>query len=530
MSAARGEALELAGVSKNYGPTRALRDVSFAVRSGRIHALLGGNGSGKSTLIKVLAGVVRAEPGGTVTRTVAGRQTETAIGDLTPTISRGLGFRFVHQDVPIFAELSIAENLALGSRFELAPGGRIRWRRQYARAKRVLDDFGLDVSPKEPASRLGPAARTLLSICRALQDQADPGAAVLVLDEPTSALPRTDVAWLLSSLRRLADQGQTILWVSHRLDEVCRAADDITVLRDGVHQGTMPLGDKTVADLAELIVGHPVQRVTASSARDDAPVLLAVSGLSAGAAQGVDLEVRQGEILGLAGITGSGRSSVLRAVYGQLPRQGTVIIDGTELDGGRIQTARAAGVRFLPEERRLIGFADLSVAVNASTPDAGRYWRGFLDRRAERKSGEDLIEQLGVRARSAEASLASLSGGNQQKVLIGAAIRSEPTVLLVDEPTQGVDVGARADIHGLIKDAVAKRGCAVVVSSDLEEMVDLCDRVLVLVAGRVVAELAGAEITELAMASQMEQDPAGTASATPAATPAARDADRKVVR
>ena len=525
MSAAHGEALELAGVSKNYGPTRALCDVSFAVRSGRIHALLGGNGSGKSTLIKVLAGVVMAEPGGTVTRTVAGRRTETSIGDLTPTISRGLGFRFVHQDVPIFAELSIAENLALGSKFELAAGGRIRWRRQYARAKRVLDDFGLDVSPKEPA-RLGAAARTLLTICRALQDQADPGAAVLVLDEPTSALPRTDVAWLLSSLRRLADQGQTILWVSHRLDEVCRAADDITVLRDGVHQGTMPLGDKTVADLAELVVGHPVQRVTASSARDDAPVLLAVSGLSAGAAQGVDLEIRQGEILGLAGITGSGRSSVLRAVYGQLPRHGTVLIDGTELDGGRIQAARAAGVRFLPEERRLIGFADMSVAVNASTPDAGRYWRGFLDRRAERRSGEDLIEQLGVRARSAEASLASLSGGNQQKVLIGAAIRSEPTVLLVDEPTQGVDVGARADIHALIKDAVAKRGCALVVSSDLEEMVDVCDRVLVLVAGRVVAELAGAEITELAMASQMEQDPAGTASATPAT----RDADRKVVR
>jgi ribose transport system ATP-binding protein len=147
VTAAHGEALELAGVSKNYGPTRALSDVSFAVRSGRIHALLGGNGSGKSTLIKVLAGVVRAEPGGTVTRTVAGRRTETGIGDLTPAISRGLGFRFVHQEVPIFLELSIAENLALGSKFELAPGGRVRWRRQYARAKRVLDDFGLDISP-----------------------------------------------------------------------------------------------------------------------------------------------------------------------------------------------------------------------------------------------------------------------------------------------------------------------------------------------------------------------------------------------
>jgi ribose transport system ATP-binding protein len=526
VSAAHGEALELTGVSKHYGPTRALSDVSFAVRSGRIHALLGGNGSGKSTLIKVLAGVVRAEPGGTVTRTVGDRRTETATGDLTPAVSRGLGFRFVHQEAPVFLELSIAENLALGSKFELAPGGRVRWRRQYARAKRVLDDFGLDISPREPASRLGAAARTLLSICRALQDQADPSEAVLVLDEPTSALPRTDVAWLLASLRRLADQGQAILWVSHRLDEVCRTADDITVLRDGVHQGTMPLGDRTVADLAELIVGHPVERVTTSSVRAEAPVLLEVRGLTAGAADQVDLEVRQGEIVGLVGITGSGRSSVLRAIYGQLPRAGTVVVGGAELVGGRIQAARAAGVRFLPEERRLIGFADMSVAANASAPDVGRYWRGFLDRRAERRSGETLIERLGVRARSADANLSSLSGGNQQKVLIGAAIAARPTVLLVDEPTQGVDVGARADIHALIKGAIAEHGCALVVSSDLEELVDLCDRVLVLVGGRVVARLAGPEITELAMASQMEQD------VRPAAViaPASQDADRKGTR
>jgi ribose transport system ATP-binding protein len=254
--------------------------------------------------------------------------------------------------------------------------------------------------------------------------------------------------------------------------------------------------------------------------------LLQVQGLSAGAAERVDFEVRRGEIVGLVGITGSGRSSVRRAIYGQLPRGGTVVVDGVELRGGHIQVARAAGVRFLPEERRLIGFADMSVAVNASAPDVGRYWRGFLDRRAERRSGADLIEQLGVRARSADANLSSLSGGTQQKVLIGAAIRAEPTVLLVDEPTQGVDVGARADIHTLIKGAIADRGCAMVVSSDLEELVDLCDRVLVLVAGRIVAQLVGPEITELAMASQMEQDPAQAAGTAPTS----QDADRKVVR
>jgi ribose transport system ATP-binding protein len=513
VSQPRGEALEIVGASKHYGPTRALRDVSFPVRHGSIHALLGGNGSGKSTLIKILAGVVRAEPGGLVARTIAGRRIETALTDLTPSASRDLGFRFVHQDVPIFPGLSITENLALGSKFERGALGRIRWRRQHARARRVLRQFGIDVSPREPVFRLPPAARTLLAIVRALQDQADPSESVLVLDEPTATLPRGDVAWLLSSLRGLADQGQTILWVSHRLDEVCQAADDITVLRDGAHVGTMPLGNAATADLAELIVGRPVPRVGSSGVQEQAPVVLEVRGLAAGAIDGVDLTVNQGEIVGLVGITGSGRSSLLRGIYGALPRRaGTVLVEGTELRAGHIPTARSRGVRFLPEERRLIGFAGMSVAMNASAPDVGRYWRGYLDRRAERRAGQDLIRQFGVRAPSADAALNSLSGGNQQKVLVGAAIRSEPSVLLIDEPTQGVDVGARADIHAHIKRAVGGRGCAVVVSSDLEEVVDLCDRVLILAGGRIVTQLVGEEITELAIASQMEQ---GSRSALP---------------
>jgi ribose transport system ATP-binding protein len=513
VTTSHGEALTIAGASKYYGPTRALSDVSFAARHGRIHALLGGNGSGKSTLVKVLAGVVRPEPGGSITRTIGDRTVETPLAQLSASVSRELGFRFVHQDSPIFPELSIAENLALGSMYERGPAGGISWRRQYARARKVLMQFGLDVSPKEPVSGLAPAARTLLAVVRALQDQTDPSASVLVLDEPTATLPRSDVAWLLASLRRLADQGQTILWVSHRLDEVCQAADDVTVLRDGRHVSTAPLGGRTTADLAELIVGRPVPRVGSSRVAETAGYVLEVRGLSAGPVDGLDLDVSQGEIVGLVGLTGSGRSSVLRAIYGALSRRaGTVTVAGKPLRGGHVPAARAMGVRFLPEERRLIGFTDMSIAINASMPDVRRFWRGWIDRRAERRSGEGLIAQFGVIAPSSDAPLNSLSGGNQQKVLVGAAIRSEPTVLLIDEPTQGVDVGARADIHALIKQAISGRGCAVVVSSDLEEVVDLCDRVLILAGGHIVTQLVGDEITEIAIASHMEK---GTQSAQP---------------
>jgi ribose transport system ATP-binding protein len=505
MTPAHGEALEIAGMSKNYGPTRALSDVSFAVRHGHIHALLGGNGSGKSTLIKILAGVVQAEPGGSLIRTIGDKRLERPLAGLTAAVSRGLGFRFVHQDAPVFPELSIAENLALGSEYQLGVAGRIRWRRQYALTRKVLAQFGIDAAPGEAVRRLPPAARTLLAIVRALRDEGDPGTSVLVLDEPTATLPRGDVTWLLSSLRRLAEEGQTILWVSHRLDEVCQAADDITVLRDGAHVGTMPLGNRTTADLAELIVGHPVPRVGSSRAGEQAPVVLEVRGLAAGVVDGADLDVRQGEIVGVVGITGSGRSTLLRSIYGaQRRRHGTVRINGCLLRPGHVPTARAMGVRFVPEERRLIGFADMTVAANASAPDIRRYWRGWLNRGAERRAGETLIRKFGVRAQSADARLSSLSGGNQQKVLAGAAISAEPAVLLIDEPTQGVDVGARADIHALIKQAIGIRGCAVIVSSDLEEVVDLCDRVLVLVDGRIVSQLSGDEISELAIASRME--------------------------
>jgi ribose transport system ATP-binding protein len=493
-----GNRLEMAGVTKHYGATPALSGVGMQVRTGTVHALLGGNGSGKSTLIKILAGVVEADAG-TVTTIGAGGTITTDAARLTPGWARSAGLRFVHQDIAVIADLSVAENLALGSTFHTRAGGRVDWAGQRAAAQQVLDRFELGCRPDTPAGELSPSAQTLLAIARALQDD-DQDGTVLVLDEPTAALPRSEVDWLLRTLRRLAADGQTILLVSHRLDEIVKVADRITVLRDGKHLITDDLGERGSYDLAELIVGEPVSRTGAVRAQGGAVTALEVRELRSGPVSGISFSVRKGEVVGVVGQVGSGRSTVLRAIYGAVPRTGTVELAGAPVDPGDVSASMAQGIRLLPERRSDIAFPNMDLAANISMPGAGRYWRGVMSRSAERRDAEQLIARLGVVAPSASAPIAALSGGNQQKVLIGAALRVEPELLLLDEPTQGVDVGARKEIHGVIHQATDAGAAVVVVSSDLEEVVDLCDRVLVLVDGQVVAELVGDQITERALA------------------------------
>jgi ribose transport system ATP-binding protein len=463
-------ALLLHGLSKAYGGIQALDGASLEIERGAIHALVGGNGSGKSTLIKILAGVVPADAG----EIEAAGVRHPARGH-TPAQARQLGLHFVHQQSTVFPALTVAENLALGRGFETRLGGRIDWPAVREGARRVLERFEIDVDPDAEVASLNAATRVRIAIARALRDQEGAGSGVLVLDEPTASLPAHEVDVLLTALERHAADGQAILYVTHRLAEVVRAAALATVLRDGKVEALLT-GDELNHDtLARLIAGSAAEAAApqAQSRRRDDVVLEADDGL----------RLHAGEVVGIAGLLGSGRTRLLRRLFG----------------GERPRDAMSDGIAYVPEDRsREAAFFDLSVAENISVAYLDPYRRrgGRIDSRAERSAVRELMSSFLVRAESEIAPLWSLSGGNQQKVILSRWLQRNPRILLLDEPTQGVDVGARAEIHGLIRRSAADGAAAIVVSSDFEELATLCDRALVLRDGRVVDEVPGEDMSE----------------------------------
>jgi ribose transport system ATP-binding protein len=485
-------ALRLHEIEKSFGQTRALKGVSFEVKGGEIHALLGGNGSGKSTLVKILAGVYNADGG-----SVEVRGDRLRADAMTPAAAQALGLRFVHQQPSTFPDMSVAENLSLGRGFETGVGRNIRWRTVRARARAVLDRFGIDADPGQPLGTLGAAEQTMVEIARALQDQEGESDDILVLDEPTASLPAPEVKILLDALRRYAADGQTIIYVTHRLEEVLDVADRVTVLRDGDHIATVPCEGLSHDALVELIVGRSVDSVFPESGGESGKdVALEVRGLRGGPVTGVDLTVRSGEIVGLAGLVGSGRSSLLRMIFGDLrPDAGELKLDGAVIAPRTPLQAMKAGIAYVPETRSDAAFADMTLAENLSAASVPSYWRGGrLRSREERADTRRLIEAFAVKAAGPGIAFGTLSGGNQQKAILGRWLRRDPRVLLLDEPTHGVDVGARIEIYATIRRAVDAGAAVLVASSDFEELAGLCDRVAVISGGRIVAEAKGAEL------------------------------------
>jgi ribose transport system ATP-binding protein len=489
----RDIALRVNEVSKTFGRTTALDGVSFELARGTVHALLGGNGSGKSTLSKILAGVQPADSG---TLEIGGEMID--LRHITAAKSYAAGLRFVHQQSSTFSELPVAENLALGRGFETTRTGRISWRRQRRRAAEVLERLQIDVDPGAQVGTLSPANQKMVAIARALQDQEGATGGVLVLDEPTAALPDADVAILLEALRRYSAAGQTIIYVTHRLEEVFAVADSVTLLRDAKLVGSVSPRDLTHDDLVELIMGRSVEQVQRMRGQEFGREILAVEGLVAGPLKSVSLSVRAGEIVGVAGLIGSGRSSLLKSMFGCLDRRaGEVRLDGVAVEVASPSAAMAAGFAYVPEDRAVdAAFSDLSVFDNLSIASLKQYWhRGVLQIRRERREAVDLMSRFLVKAESGDVPLSSLSGGNQQKVILARWLRREPRVLLLDEPTQGVDAGARAEIYELVNRAVRDGAVALVASSDSEELAATCDRVIVLRRGTVIGELAGDQVT-----------------------------------
>lgn len=487
-------ALRAVGFAKQFGGIWALDGVDLTVAPGSVHALLGGNGSGKSTLIKALAGIQPADRG---RLDVAGHSFQT--GDLTPRLARMNGLRFVHQQLTVFPELTVAENLAIGHRWEAGIAQRIRWRRQRACAEAILDRFQIRVDPSATMGDHNVAIQTMVVAARAMQDLEHAG--VLVLDEPTAAFPPEQVDLLLAFVRDFARSGHSVIYVTHRLDEVVRVADHATVLRDGRVHTTMNEGEITHRRLSEAIMGPAAMAVVSDWQRktSEDPHSAVVSDLQGGAVSNASFALRPGEIVGVAGLLGSGRSTLLRLMFGAEPaRGGTLSLDGGSVSVSSTRQAMRAGIAYIPEDRASDAcFGELSVAENLAMATASRHFRrGYIDRRREASAHRQLMADYRVKAASPKAPLATLSGGNQQKVILARWLRREPRLLLLDEPTQGVDVGARAEIWQLVRAAVDRGACALVVTSDLEEMATFCDRALVMRSGRIVGEVAPDEMTD----------------------------------
>jgi ribose transport system ATP-binding protein len=477
------------GVSKRFGATEALSDVDIDVRPGAVHALLGGNGSGKSTLVKVLAGVQRADAG-TIER----------FGELhpapafTPATAHGLGLRFVHQALAVFPSLSIAENLALGTGYPTGRMHRIRWSEVRTTAAELVDRFEIAAHPETLVGQLRPASQALVAVARALADEtaeAEGRSHVLVVDEATAALPREESERLIVSLRSLARSGRAVLFISHRVDEVLEVADEITVLQDGVVAHRRPRAGLSRAALVELLAGGPIESRTSSAVVPQVGAArLRIADLVAGPLRGIDLAVAAGEVVGVGGLRGSGRSTLIESVFDAgRRRQGRVEVDGVPVGGGPRQ-AMAAGIALVPESRAQQAlFGTRTVSDNLTEATVPRYYRrGWLSERRAHQAARLMIDRHAIVAPSERAPIGALSGGNQQKVVLARWMARTPTVLLLDDPTRGVDVGARAAIHALVADAVAAGACALVASSDTDELITVCDRIVVLVAGKVVAE------------------------------------------
>lgn len=486
-------ALALRDVDKHFGGTKALRGASLSVRPGTVHALLGGNGSGKSTAIKILAGVYPADAG---TLSVFGE--EHSLSGYSSATAAGLGLRFVHQDLGLFDDLSVEENFGLDAGYPLNGARGIRWRSLRQDVARVLSEFELDVDPRRPVRDLRPSDRTMVAIARALQGSDEGARLILVLDEPTASLAAHESGLLLEKVRRLADRGQTVMIVSHRLQEVLAIAQDFTVFRDGRVVGALVDAEPTEDELISIMAGgaQVALRPASESTPVTGPLLLTVTDLESGPLRRVDLALHEGEILGIAGLVGSGRSSLLQTLMGVVrPTGGTMTLGGSPYAPATVGEAMAQGVGLIPENRvRDAAFMDRSVSENLAVALLENYsGPRWMSRARESHVAADLIGKFGVKVAGPQALFSSMSGGNQQKVVIARWLQREPRLILLDEPTQGVDVMSRADIYRTIRTSARSGAGVIVASSDPSELLALCDRILILARGRVTQEVRAAD-------------------------------------
>ncbi|MET3859406.1 ribose transport system ATP-binding protein [Dietzia sp. 2505] len=479
-------ALDIRGLSKTFSGHVVLHGVDLTVKAGEVHALVGQNGSGKSTLIKVLAGYHSPDRGATAT--VLDRELELG----SAAAADRLNVRFVHQDLGLVNDLSITENIMLGRTYPKTAGVKINWGKARQIARDCLARTGPAIDVNRVVAEFGIAERTRIAIARALPDNDDP--ALIVLDEPTAALPARDVEALFGTIRGLTAAGNSVILVSHHLDEILGVSDSITVLRDGVKVACVATSEVDHDKLTDLIIGASlvknVDRPRAASI--DEPPHVRIADLEGTALLSFSADLRPGEIVGVAGLTGSGREELAGLIIGRTPRSaGTVTINGTAVAPDDPIDAIAAGMAWICGERARFGvFSTMSVGTNLTISDLSPHTTaGRLDHKSERAEAARWIDDLGIVAAGPDAAMTTLSGGNQQKVLVARALRLHPAFLVLDDPTAGIDIGAREQVHGIIADHASAAMSVLITSTDSDELARLCDRVLVMSRGRVVAEL-----------------------------------------
>lgn len=515
-----GPLVRIEHLSKTFPGQRALVNVSLTVDPGEIHALVGENGSGKSTLIKILSGFHLPDPGAQI-----------FIGDEplpagSPDASRRLGLRFVHQDLALVDQLSAADNVGIESGFVRGRGRRIRWKAQQRHARKLMDAIGVQVDVARPVAELRPIDRSTIAIARALDDSSGE-IRLLVLDEPTAALPPTEVDALFRVLRQVTAAGVAILYVSHRLDEILGLASRVSVLRDGTFQGTHPAAGMDRGHLIRLIVGEEsTGRVLAyqqagearrtPTVRQDA---FTFRGIRATRLDGIDVTVACGEIVGVAGLTGSGREEIAATVSGAVPAD----LSLTTPDRQTVTTmtprkAKQLGIALVLANRHpASAIRQFTVRENVSMPVLSRFATASrISRSAETKEVRAAIRAVDLRPQDPERAYELLSGGNKQKTILAKWLSTEPRLLVLDDPTSGVDIGARHAIYDLVRQRASAGAAVLIASSDSEDLVGVCDRVLTLVGGQVTGELVGSQITEEAVLDAILRGADAALSATPA--------------
>ncbi len=494
--------LVVQGLSKAFGGVRALHDVSFSVGAGEVHGLLGQNGSGKSTLIKILGGVYAPDPGGRVF--LGGRELPLP---MPPGQFSRYGIAIVHQALGLVPSISVTENLFVRG---LVRGGRwwIDWGTARRRAGALFRAYGLSIDPDARVASLAPVERALLAILRAFHEieengRGEPG--LLVLDEPTPFLSRADVDRLFDLVRALASRGTSVIFVSHDVDEVLELTNRATVLRNGRVAASLETQQASKTDFISAILGRRLEASVSTPRAFSGSADVAVNGLAGAGIETLDLDLHAGEIVGLTGLIGSGYDRVPYLLYGaEKADVGRLRIDDVELDLPEITPAKAIGLGMvlIPADRQTAGVVDsLPISENVALPMLGRAIPRWLVTQGRiLRLAEHVVGRFDVRPQRPTLPVRSLSGGNQQKVVLGKWLQAEPRLILLDEPTQGVDVGARQQLYGVVR-AAALRGASVIcASSDHEQLAAICDRVLVFSRGRIAASLVGTDVTKEAIA------------------------------